>query len=231
MTKAEQLCETITRQIEAGALRENDRLPSEQQLATQLGVSVGTVQKALGMLATSGILTREQGRGTFVAGTRVRASDVSYLRFLDLDGHEIPNFMRLRSIRRSRNRGPWSDFLGPSPQYVRIERLIDVGSAVTLHSAFWLREEEFERLNRPSRQALEKNLRVLLGQKLSLPTLRIDQWIRFEKAPPMVGQALRLKAGALTFVMDMRGYTLRDRPLYFQRIHAPPFSVNLEVVR
>lgn len=231
MTKTEQVCETITRQIEAGVLRESDRLPSEQQLAGQLGVSVGTVQKALGLLANGGILTREHGRGTFVSGTRVRASDVSYLRFLDIGGHEIPNFMRLLSIRRSRNRGPWSDFLGPSPQYVRIERLIDVGAAVTLHSAFWLREAEFERLNRPSRQALEKNLRVLLGHKLSLPTLRIDQWIRFEKAPQLVAKALRLKPGALTFVMDMRGYTLRDRPLYFQRIHAPPFSVNLEVVR
>jgi energy-coupling factor transporter transmembrane protein EcfT len=65
----------------------------------------------------------------------------------------------------------------------------------------------------------------------SVPTLRIDQWIRFQKAPPLVASALRMRAGALAFAMDMRGYTLRDRPLYFQRIHAPPFAVNLAVVR
>jgi DNA-binding GntR family transcriptional regulator len=231
MTKVERVCESITRRIEARALIEGDRLPSEAQLARQLAVSVGTVQKALGQLSSGGLITREHGRGTFVAGSRVQASDVSYLRFLDGAGRELPNFMRLRSVRRIRSRGPWSDFLGPSPSYVRIERLIDVGAAVTLHSAFWLRQEEFDHLNRPGRQALEKNLRVLISQKLSLPTLRIDQWIRFQKAPALVASALRLRAGALVFSMDMRGYTLRDRPLYFQRIHAPPFAVNLAVVR
>lgn len=231
MTKVERVYESITRRIEARALIEGDRLPAEAQLARQLAVSVGTVQKALGQLVTAGLITREHGRGTFVAGSRVQTSDVSYLRFLDGNGRELPNFMRLRSIRRLRSRGPWSDFLGPSPAYVRIERFIDVGAAVTLHSAFWLREEEYERLNRPGRQALEKNLRVLIGQKLSLPTLRIDQWVRFEKAPPLVASALRIKNAGFVFAMDMRGYTLRDRPLYFQRVHAPPFAVNLAVVR
>lgn len=231
MTKVERVCEIITRKIESRALIEGDRLPAEAHLARQLSVSVGTVQKALGQLTNSGLITREHGRGTFVSGSRVQASDVSYLRFLDSEGQELPNFMQLRSIRKLRTRGPWADFLGPASRYVRIERLIDVGGAVTLHSAFWLRDEEFERLNQPGREMLEKNLRVLIGQRLSMPTLRIDQWIRFEKAPPAVARALHLQPGDLVFSMDMRGYTLRDRPLYFQRVHAPPFSVNLAVVR
>ncbi len=52
-----------------------------------------------------------------------------------------------------------------------------------LHSEFWLRETDFVRLDGVDNQLLEKNLRVLLDQKLSLPTLRIDQWIRFEALP------------------------------------------------
>jgi GntR family transcriptional regulator len=231
MTKVERVREIITRKIESRVLLEGDRLPAEAHLARQLSVSVGTVQKALGQLTTSGLITREHGRGTFVSGSRVQASDVSYLRFLDSKGQELPNFMQLRSIRKLRTRGPWADFLGPASSYVRIERLIDVGGTVTLHSAFWLRDEEFERLNQPGRELLERNLRVLIGQKLSLPTLRIDQWIRFEKAPLAVSKALHLQPGTLMFSMDMRGYTLRDRPLYFQRVYAPPFSVNLAVVR
>ena len=77
MTKVERLCESITRRIETGALREGDRLPSEDQLAAQHRVSVGTVQKALSRLANSGLVTREHGRGTFVTGSRVRTTDVS----------------------------------------------------------------------------------------------------------------------------------------------------------
>jgi DNA-binding GntR family transcriptional regulator len=231
VTKLERVSESITRRIESGALREGDRLPSEEQLAVQHRVSVGTVQKALARLAHSGLVTREHGRGTFVSGSRVRASDVSYLRFRDAAGRELPNFIHLRSVKRLKSRGPWSDFLGDEPAYVRIERRISVGDKLDLHSAFWLREAEFARLNGTDRRALERNLRVLLGQKLSLPTLRVDQRIRFERPPQAVARALGLGKDQLGFVMEMRGYTLRDRPLYYQRVCAGPFSMNLEIVR
>ncbi len=42
-------------------------LPSEVELAGELGVSQGTVRKALDELASERLLTRRQGRGTFVA--------------------------------------------------------------------------------------------------------------------------------------------------------------------
>jgi GntR family transcriptional regulator len=42
-------------------------LPSEQQLAAELGVSQGTVRKALDAIAADNLLIRRQGRGTFVA--------------------------------------------------------------------------------------------------------------------------------------------------------------------
>lgn len=231
MTKLERICESITRRIESGALREGDRLPSEEQLAAQHRVSVGTVQKSLDRLEHTGLVTREHGRGTFVTGSKVRTSDVSYLRFRDASGREVPNFIHLRSVKRLKRRGPWSDFLGAEPAYVRIERRISVGGELDLHSAFWLREAEFARLNGKDRGMLEKNLRVLLGQKLSLPTLRVDQWIRFERPPQAVARMLGLAKDQLGFVMEMRGYTLRDRPLYYQCVCAGPFSKNLEIVR
>ena len=42
-------------------------LPSEGQLASEIGVSQGTVRKALDELAAENLLVRRQGRGTFVA--------------------------------------------------------------------------------------------------------------------------------------------------------------------
>jgi GntR family transcriptional regulator len=231
VTKCERVCESISRRIESGALREGCRIPSEAQLAAHFRVSVGTVQKALGELAHSGLITREHGRGTFVSGPRIGAADVSYLRFRDASGQELPNFMHLRSVKRLRRRGPWADFLGTQADYVRIERLISVGGKLDLHSEFWLRPAEFARLKGMDRRMLEKNLRVLLGQQLSLPTLRIDQWMRFEPLPPTIAHALDLAAGSPGFIMEMRGYTLRDRPLFYHRVFAGPFSQNLEVIR
>ena len=79
------------------------------------------MQKALERLARSGLVLREHGRGTFVAGTRIATADVSFLRFRDAAGRELPNFMHLRSVRRVKRKGPWSEFLGEEPAYVRID--------------------------------------------------------------------------------------------------------------
>jgi GntR family transcriptional regulator len=234
MTKLARVCDSIVGRIESGALRQGDRLPSEEQLAAGFRVSVGTVQKALSRLAHSGLISREHGRGTFVSGSRVGPGDVHYLRFRDADGRDLPHYINVRSVRRSKRAGPWSAFLGTGAN-IRIERMMSVGGKVDLYSEFWLREAEFARLksgpNGAPRRYLEKNLRVLLGQELALPTLRVDQVIRFERLPDPVASDLGLEPEQAGFVMEMRGYTLRDRPLFYQRVCAAPFSENLVIVR
>jgi DNA-binding GntR family transcriptional regulator len=231
MTKLARVCESIVGRIESGALREGDRLPSEEQLAAGLRVSVGTVQKALTRLVHSGLISRQHGRGTFVSGSRVGPSDVNYLRFRDAEGRDLPHYISVKSVRRLKRKGPWSEFLRPEGSCIRIERSMSVGGKVDLYSEFWLREKEFVRLNGVDRRFLEKNLRVLLGQQLSLPTLRVDQWIRFERLPEPIATELNLEADEPGFVMEMRGYTLRDQPLFYQRVCAGPFTENLVIVR
>jgi GntR family transcriptional regulator len=49
-----------------GRHREGDRLPPEQELASMLGVSRGTLRTALRRLAETGEIVRRQGSGTFV---------------------------------------------------------------------------------------------------------------------------------------------------------------------
>ncbi|WP_019447512.1 GntR family transcriptional regulator [Cupriavidus sp. BIS7] len=230
MTKLNSVSDAIIRSIESGALREGDRLPSEGELATLHGVSVGTIQKALTRLTHSGLITREQGRGTFVSGARVAPADVRYLRFRDEAGNELASYVHARSVKRIKKKGPWADFL-EGDGYVRIERVINVGGRFDLYSEFWLREEDFAQLGGLDREALEKNLRELIGQRLSLPTLRVDQWIRFGQPPATVARELGLEPEAPAFIMELRGYTLRDQPLYYQSLYAGPFAERLMIVR
>ncbi|MGD9942115.1 MAG: GntR family transcriptional regulator [Burkholderiaceae bacterium] len=230
MTKHGSVSEAILQSIESGELRVGDRLPSEGELAAIHGVSVGTVQKALAHLTHSGVIIREQGRGTFVSGTRVAPADVRYLRFRDESGHDLPSYVHARSVKRFKRRGPWSEFLQDSG-YVRIERVINVGGRFDLYSEFWLGETDFAELGGLSRDALERNLRELIGQRLSLPTLRVDQWIRFGAAPTAVARELGLEPNESVFIMELRGYTLRDRPIYYQALYARPFAERLVILR
>ena len=67
-----------------------------------------------------------------------------------------------------------------------------------------------------SPRSFERSMRSLLGKQLSLPTLRVDQWISFAPLPANAARILGLKAGQPGFVMELRGYTLRDQPLSYQ---------------
>ena len=58
-------------QISSGELRRGDKIPSEEQLCRELGVSRGTLRKALGSLVEEGVLERTQGKGTYVANDKV----------------------------------------------------------------------------------------------------------------------------------------------------------------
>lgn len=61
----------LREQIENGAWPEHVRLPPEPALAADLGVSRGTLRRAIGGLVADGLLTQTPGRGTFVAGAVV----------------------------------------------------------------------------------------------------------------------------------------------------------------
>ena len=232
MNKRSRVAESIIRRIESGALREGDRLPSEEQLAASLKASVGTVQKALQQLAHRGLIVREHGRGTFVSGGKLGPADVRYLRFRNDLGEDLPLYLHVLSVKSVRQRGPWAEFLATAGPFIRIERMISVGGEFDLFSEFFLPESEFAALRKLDAKALERiSLRDLLSQQFSVPTLRADQFIRFESLRARACDRLGLARGATGFVMEMRGYTLRDCPLYYQRVSAGPFGAALAITR
>lgn len=63
----QQIQEWLWQQITHGIWPEHYKLKSEADLAGELGVSRGTVRKAIAELITEGMLVRIHGRGTFVA--------------------------------------------------------------------------------------------------------------------------------------------------------------------
>jgi DNA-binding GntR family transcriptional regulator len=61
-----QLTNILRRSMAAGILRPGDQLPSEAQLCERYGVSPMTVRRAINTLVEQGVVSAEQGRGTFV---------------------------------------------------------------------------------------------------------------------------------------------------------------------
>lgn len=62
----QKLVELLEERIRSGEWKEGGRLPSEPQLAAELGVAYMTLRKSISALVDSGRLTRIRGRGTFI---------------------------------------------------------------------------------------------------------------------------------------------------------------------
>lgn len=76
----------LVRRLVDGVWAPGASLPSEGQLAAEIGVSQGTVRKALDELAAENLLVRRQGRGTFVAEHDERRILFQFFKLVPDDG-------------------------------------------------------------------------------------------------------------------------------------------------
>lgn len=75
---AEQVTSTLHERISDGVYAPGKRLPSESELADEMGVSRGTVRSALATLATAGFIDRRQGDGTYVRNVKSPENPLMY---------------------------------------------------------------------------------------------------------------------------------------------------------
>ncbi|QQZ07890.1 GntR family transcriptional regulator [Heyndrickxia vini] len=69
----------LKKDIEAGIYKEKEKLPSEFDLAKQLGVSRATLREALRILEEDNVITRRHGVGTFVNSKPIFTSGIEQL--------------------------------------------------------------------------------------------------------------------------------------------------------
>jgi GntR family transcriptional regulator, transcriptional repressor for pyruvate dehydrogenase complex len=83
---SDRLAVRIAEQIDGGALKPGDRLPTEQQFATAYGVSRTVVREAVHQLKSQGLVRSRQGSGVFVTAPpahRAMAFDPKLLESID----------------------------------------------------------------------------------------------------------------------------------------------------
>jgi DNA-binding GntR family transcriptional regulator len=94
----EQVYRIFRARIIGGQWKPQSLLPGEVMLSHELGVSVGTVRKAMDQLARDNLVIRERGRGTFVRGDE-EWKDGKGLKLLDRLGRPISPVIELTGAR------------------------------------------------------------------------------------------------------------------------------------
>lgn len=99
-----QVYDTLLARLADGYWKPAKALPSEFALADELGVSQGTVRKALNQLVAENILVRRQGKGTYVSEHTQESSMFRFFRYREAGGDDlIPITDVIGMLRRDAN--------------------------------------------------------------------------------------------------------------------------------
>jgi GntR family transcriptional regulator len=203
------LCE----RIRSGIWRPGQMIPSEAGIGRELGVSQGTVRKALDSLAREQLVVRRQGRGTFVVE---HTPDDVLFRFFQIyedNGARIrPESMSTRASVMEAS-PPQRQRLGlpKGARVIRIERQRLRGGVPFVAETIVLPKSRFPGLAR--RTGIPNTLYDLFQSEYGILVARADERLTAIATDKRTARALQLPPGAPLLRIDRLAFALDDRPI------------------
>lgn len=120
-----QLRDALASRVASGQWKPGLAIPNESDLAREFGVSAGTTRKALDLMEAERLVTRRQGRGTFVNDQTANDLAFRFCNIRTLDGRRVPGqFMEVRIAEAQANEAECGRLsLGENDRVHRIHRL------------------------------------------------------------------------------------------------------------
>ena len=126
-TRYEQVSAYLYSRIAAGDYPVGEKIPTENELASLLGVSRPTVRQALDGLARAGYLVRIKGKGTFVTQPKVMHESTTFLTGYREESRKNHRILRTRVLaletERASERVAQALALEPGERVTRLTRL------------------------------------------------------------------------------------------------------------
>ena len=218
--KHQLLAERLLGEIEAGRWKPGERIPSEDKLAAETSLSLGTVQQALRNLAEMGVVVRHHGKGTFVLGARAPDRHLRHFRFLSEGSASLlPVYVKIIDLALVDEAGPWATFLGLAEGgYVCIRRKVSIGGEFDIYSEVYLRGDRFADIARMDPRELDGvSVRDMLAERFNAPTLNTSQTVLCQPLPPRAATIVRVPPGTYGIIWIICGMSYRGAPITWQR--------------
>jgi GntR family transcriptional regulator len=207
-----QLRDALAERIAGGQWKPGSAIPNENDLAREFSVSAGTMRKALDLMETERLLTRRQGRGTFVND---HASDELSARFSNLrasDGSRVHGEVKsAQIIEGTANELECERLrLRPGDGVYRIHRILHHEGQIYLVEEASLPAALFPRL--AQKRGVSDRI-IILAQEYGLLLGKAAERVCLGQASPSLAQTLGIAAGAPIMVLDRVVMALDGRPI------------------
>ena len=208
-----QLANILRRQISDGTFRPGDLLPSEAQLVRRYGISPMTVRRSINLLSDEGVVSTEQGRGTFVKPLELSAALFGLQELQDLLAQGTSEDVKLLDVRivaaDERTARKLEIPVGKPTIYIR--RLFQLeGQPVFYHRAYLVYD--------PSRPIVEAemdvtSLRGLFSHSDSTLLKRGQLTIEASLMSAEEAELLKINLPAAAFYLEHLFYDFTNRPV------------------
>lgn len=208
-----QVREILRERIRSGKLRPGGALPNEFALARELGVSQGTVRKALDALAADKLVVRSPGRGTFVH--EQTAADVLFRFFHiynDRGDRILPDSRDVRVTRARATRAEAERLdLEKGDFVVRVNRLRTRDAIPFMVETIALPAALFPALD--AIEPLPNTLYDLFQQRYGVTVARADERLKATAADAVLAERLAIPLQTPLLQIDRTAFALDDRPV------------------
>jgi GntR family transcriptional regulator len=218
--------------VSAGAMPPGARLPAETEWTVALGVSLGTVQRALRLLVDDGVLMRRQGQGSFVAEQSKAMESPLHCRFINDTGDGyLPVFTHVVERYDAALGGPWSAHLRADAPYC-IDRVLDIGGEFRVFSRFVLDPTRLPLFKTLTIKQLDgENFKRIILRTTGMPIGKVSQRLSSVKLAGAIARAIRVKPGTFGSLIEAEAFIGNESPIYYQEIYIPPNTRKLHLAR
>ncbi len=207
-----QVRDRLIRRLVDGVWAPGEPLPSEIQLAAELGVSQGTVRKALDAMAAENLVVRRQGRGTFVARHDEERIMFQFFKLVGDDGQRtFPQSKVLAlSLARANAAERAALKLAKDTRVIRIRRLRSIKGAPVIVENIALPEPMF-----PGLAAMEppNNLYGLYAMRFGVTVASTREQLKAVSVCEADAEALGATPGVPALKIDRLALSLERQPV------------------
>lgn len=190
-------------------------IPSEISLSRDLGVSQGTVRKAITDLVETNVLRRKQGRGTFVSNHDSNRALFHFFHIVDDKGHKVLPDSQVLSCRSSKASRHARDKLqlDTTDRVIRIERVRSIASVPTIVESIILPEKRFEALGQEPDCDLPNTLYEYYENRFNVTIHSSEEGLRAISASKRDAKLLDLSVGTPLLEIERIALTLDKIPV------------------
>ncbi len=199
--------------IRSGRWQPGQLIPSEAEIGRELGVSQGTVRKALDSLARERLVVRRQGKGTFVVEHTPEDVLFRFFQIYEDDGSRIiPGSVGVTArTMLADNRQRQRLDLPNGAHVIRIDRLRTRKNRPFMAETIVLPRARFQGL--AERRDIPNTLYDLFQQRFGILVARADERLTAVAANKETARDLGLAPGSPLLRIDRVAYALDERPI------------------